>query len=211
MGILYIGNRREGRKMKKIMKSMLAALMSLSLVACGSKKPTGGTQTPKPTTAPTPTPAAQNVLEAESSDDTVFGTIEDVFRTVFFDFRVNDVTAMDSYGDILAEDDQQILVVDLTVTNNDSSEVEMYDTDFSMLFIDADGNAVDSAYPVTAEGYEKSGDMLDETYVVKGNSSVTGEIVFVVPTDYTDFALCYMEEFASGETGATFFVQFYFE
>ncbi len=194
--------------MKKIFVSSVALLLGVTMTGCGASGSTASTPTatPEPTVEPV-------MLEAESSGDSVFGTLEDTFRTVFFDFCITEVYSSDVYEDLEIAEDEQVIIATVIVSNVDDEDVEMYDTDFILLCLDDEGQVVDDMafWPATAEGHEQTGEMLPEIYTVEAGQSVTGELVFVVPIDYKNFSICYSEEYADGTTGSYFFCDFYFD
>ena len=93
--------------------------------------------------------------------------------------------------------------------------IEMYDTDFQVQWDDGDDAY---AYPITTdmETYtevEPVGEnQLPGTYPMAVDEERSGELVYEVPSGFTDFSIAYLEQFVddSGEesTGETFFVYF---
>ena len=108
-----------------------------------------------------------------------------------------------------------LLVADITVKNTFEQSIEMYDTDFQVQWDDGDDAY---AYPITTdmETYtevEPVGEnQLPGTYPMAVDEERSGELVYEVPSGFTDFSIAYLEQFVddSGEesTGETFFVYF---
>lgn len=143
------------------------------------------------------------------------GRIGDTMETFFFDFTVNSVRLTRDYEGYTPDDGNVLLVADITVKNTNRQSIEMYDTDFWAQWGKGDDVL---AYPITldAETYETLdpvGDsQLPGTYTLAADEERTGELVYEVPSGFTDFSIAYLEQFVddSGEesTGETYFVYF---
>ena len=132
------------------------------------------------------------------------GRTGDTMETYFFDFTVNSAYLTSDYAGRTPGEGNVLLVADITVKNTFEQSIEMYDTDFQVQWDDGDDAY---AYPITT-------DM--ETYTEVEPMAVdeerSGELVYEVPSGFTDFSIAYLEQFVddSGEesTGETFFVYF---
>ena len=178
--------------MKKLLTLALAAMMALSLAACGGD--------------------AASSESAESSE----GRTGDTMETYFFDFTVNSAYLTESYeGYTPAVEGDMLLVAEVTVKNTFQESIEMYDTDFQLAWGEEDDAY---AYPVTTdmETFEEldpvGENQLPGTYPLAVNEERSGELVYEVPSGYTDFSICYLEMFddgtEEGDTGDYHFVYF---
>ena len=170
--------------MKKRLFAAIAVMMVLSLTACGG----GG-----------------------SSE----GRAGDTMETHFFDFTVNGAYLTSDYEGYAPPDGGMLLVVNITVKNTFRQSIEMYDLDFQAQWDDGDDAF---AYPITTdlETYTEvdpvGADQLPGTYTLAVDEERTGELVYEVPSGFTDFSIAYLEQFTNedGEdsTGDTYFVYF---
>lgn len=140
------------------------------------------------------------------------GRVGETMKTHFFDYTVNDAYTCDSYEDYTPSAGGKILVVDVTVKNTFSKSVEMYDTDFFVLW-DSE-NEDDVRVPITTdpETWEEldvlSQDQLPGTYELGVNQERTGLLVYDVPAEVKDFTIAYLEQFdddTEGDLHAVFF------
>ena len=171
-------------KMKKLLALLLAGVMAVCmLTACG-----GG-----------------------SSE----GRTGDTMETFFFDFTVNSAYITSDYEGYAPAEGNVLLVANITVKNTNQQSIEMYDIDFQAQWDDGDDAF---AYPITTdmETYTEvdpvGEDQLPGTYSLAVDEERTGELVYEVPSGFTDFSIAYLEQFVddSGEesTGETYFVYF---
>ena len=131
------------------------------------------------------------------------GRTGDTMETYFFDFTVNSAHLTSDYAGRTPGE------------NTFEQSIEMYDTDFQVQWDDGDDAY---AYPITTdmETYtevEPVGEnQLPGTYPMAVDEERSGELVYEVPSGFTDFSIAYLEQFVddSGEesTGETFFVYF---
>lgn len=171
-------------KMKKRLFALGAAVALLGLTACG-----GGGSTE--------------------------GRTGDTMETHFFDFTVNSAYLTSDYEGYTPSDGNTLLVADITVKNTFRQSIEMYDLDFQAQWDDGDKAF---AYPITTdlETYTEvdpvGEDQLPGTYTLAVDEERTGELVYEVPSGFTDFSIAYLEQFTNedGEdsTGDTYFVYF---
>ena len=143
------------------------------------------------------------------------GRTGDTMETYFFDFTVNSAYLTSDYAGHTPAEGNVLLVADITVKNTFQQSIEMYDTDFQVQWDDGDDAY---AYPITTdmETYtevEPVGEnQLPGTYPMAVDEERSGELVYEVPSGFTDFSIAYLEQFVddSGEesTGETFFVYF---
>jgi len=148
----------------------------------------GGT-TPDTPTDPTTDPTTPS--------GATMGWVGDTLTTAFFDFTVSGAYYFSNINGY-TPDSGKYLVLDLTIKNNQTSELPMFDTDFVLTFGTA---TVSTIYPV-AEQIDV--DQLPKEYKVPVGQSQTGYLVFDVPANITEFLLTYQEEYQSGRVGETY-------
>ena len=183
---------------KRIVFSLMASILLL-LSACGSIPGMEG--------------GSSSGGSASSSDGTYH--VGDTISTAFFDFTVNSAYLTSDYAGYTPAEGNVLLVANITVKNTFEQSIEMYDTDFQVQWDDGDDAY---AYPITTdmETYtevEPVGEnQLPGTYPMAVDEERSGELVYEVPSGFTDFSIAYLEQFVddSGEesTGETFFVYF---
>lgn len=143
------------------------------------------------------------------------GRVGDAMETYFFDYTVNSAYLSMDYAGYAPAEGNVLLVVDITVKNTDQQSIEMYDTDFRARWDDGDEAY---AYPITTDPvtYEELApvgeDQMPGTYTLAVDEERTGELVYEVPSGFTDFSIAYLEQFVDDSgaesTGDTFFVYF---
>ena len=143
------------------------------------------------------------------------GRVDDTMETFFFDFTVNSAYLTNDYEGYAPAEGNVLLVADITVKNTFRQSIEMYDLDFQAQWDDGDEAY---AYPITTDmatytEVDPVGEnQLPGTYTLAVDEERTGELVYEVPTGFTDFSIAYLEQFEddTGEesTGETFFVYF---
>jgi len=183
--------------MKQMASILLALTLALALTACGGNS--GG---------------------IKAKDGYGEGKIGDVMQSYFFDFTVNSVALQDAYESHTPGDGEKVLVVNVTVANTfaknarmskddiaaGNADVEMYDTDFQ---IEWDGGDDAVAIPITtdADTFEEfdpvSDNQLPAVYPLANEESRTGDLVFDVPADVTEFVLGMEEWFDDGSEEGT--------
>lgn len=141
------------------------------------------------------------------------GFLGDTLRTSWFDFTVNDAYLCDEYEGYVAAEGNELLVADLTIYNYGTYSVPMYDTDFELLWYDAD-NEFCYAFPVTCpvdegdEAVEPVGDMLPGEYTLGIHRTMEGVHVYEIPAGSSDFSIGFQEYFEDETEGDVFFVYF---
>ena len=119
-------------------------------------------------------------------------------ETYFFDFTVNSAYLTSDYAGRTPGEGNVLLVADITVKNTFEQSIEMYDTDFQVQWDDGDDAY---AYPITTdmETYtevEPVGEnQLPGTYPMAVDEERSGELVYEVPSGFTDFSIAYLEQF----------------
>lgn len=172
-------------KLKRFVSLFLAAFMVLALAGCGSLNLGGG-------------------KENENSKE---GYLGDTLSTYWFDFTVDDAYLCDEYEGYTPDSGYQMLVVTLSLKNTVNFSVDMFQSDFPVLWADGDSSVGD--YPIPAF----TDDQLPDEYTLGINRSKSGLLVYEVPKDVKDFSLAFMELFEDednedGREGETYFVDF---
>lgn len=171
--------------MKKLIATLLAAMSVIMLVGCGSK-----------------------VIRPK--DGYAEGSMGDTLRTYFFDFSVNSAYLCDTFEGYVAMDGCELLVTELTITNTDSRNVEMYDSDFQVQWGDNAADAFDFSLTYYNETF--SNKVFPGIYTLSAKESRTALLVFEVPEGYSQFSISYLELFVADDPddqeGDMFFVYF---
>ena len=178
--------------MKKFVCGLLAAILMMSLVGCGSS--TG----------------LSNANNVYAEDGYAEGGLGDVMNTYFFTYTVNSAYVCEQYEDYTPADGYDLLVADVTVKNVSEDVISMYDTDFQVQWGDDEN---DEAFDVPITYYVETTETISEDifpyeYELKKKESRTGLLVFEVPEGMTEYSISYMEYFSDDSSGDTFFVYF---
>ncbi|MGN1389272.1 MAG: DUF4352 domain-containing protein [Bulleidia sp.] len=156
--------------------------------------------------------AAESTAEAQkevtSASGYGQGEIGDLIHTSFFDWTVNDAWQTDEYEGITPSAGHSLLVVSMTLTDTRTDEsVPMYDSDFQVQWGGTEDT--DFAVPVTYESSIEGGEtMFAAQYTLEPGTSVTNQLVFEVPSGYTDFSMLFQEYFSDESLGDLFCVKF---
>ena len=184
--------------MRKAAVTALAAVLVLS--GCSAAEQTA-TSAPAESTA-----AVQN--EVTSANGYGQGETGDLIHTSFFDWTVNDAWQTDEYEGITPAAEHSLLVVNMTLTDTRTEEsVPMYDSDFQVQW--GGSEDTDFAVPVTYESSIEGGEtMFAAQYTLEPGAPVTNNLVFEVPSGYTDFSKLFQEYFSDESLGDLFCVKF---
>lgn len=174
--------------MKKFVSFFLALMMLCSLAACDglSLKPSEG-------------PVDKD------------GYIGDTMSTYWFDFTVNGAWSFSEYDGYTAKPGYQLVIAEVTLKNTTNSSIDMWDTDFLILWDDPDEN---SGWEIPVPAYCK--DQFPEEYTLGIKAKKTGLLIYEVPEDYRDFIIWFQEIYEDeddptnedGIQGDSFFVYF---
>lgn len=156
--------------LRKAVCALLAAGLMMSLSACGN----GGETRAEP--------AKTQAAVGES------------LSTLFFDFTVNQAGPVDSYADYTAEDGEQLVVANVTVTNTTDAPIEMYDSDFTLAW----GEAED-AFAWVFDAFADAMQPAEET--LNPGEGRTYDLLYAVPAEQKNLTLCYTENYQD-EKGA---------
>lgn len=198
--------------MKKFTAFILMILMTVSLAACGSEtdeRDSSRNRNRDSKNSESESDRSSVIDESDSVDDSSSadigynstsyvvakdglgeGIVGDTMRTQWFDFTVNWVTAYgDKYEEYTAAYGNRLLALNLTIENTFDEINPMSDADFMLVWGDGDD---DYAFPVE-NAEDLSRDILPTEYDMNPGDKVTGDLLFEVPENLTDFGLIYIE------------------
>lgn len=168
--------------MKRLLTLALAAVLALSLTACGAQSETGSGY--------------------PGDDGTAQGGLNTVMHTEFFTFTLTGAALHSTLGDYMPGLGQAVLAVDLEVKNTFSETIPMFDTDFLLQWGSTEEDQAYCLLDTVAD------DQLPERYDLEKGQSRSGRLYFTVPQDAENFTLTYLERFDDGTTGDAFSVTF---
>jgi len=179
-----------GNDMKKIISLLLAVVMTVGLVGCG----TPGSRVGYP-----------------DEDGYAEGNLNDTMHTYFFDYTIKSAYVCSEYeGYVPSEEGKELLVVEMTVKNTiKDSSIPMFDTDFQVQWNESADDAFD--FPITfylTSNTTVGENMFPAEYDLAIGEERTGIMVYEVPSGKNDFSISYQELFDDDSTGDTFFVYF---
>ena len=137
------------------------------------------------------------------------GGLGDTMHTYWFDYTVNSAYLCDEFEGYKPSEGYEILVADVTVKNTVSDTITMFDTDFQIQWDDYSDDAYD--VPITfylEDDVVLNKDMLPGEYDLNKNESITGLLVYEIPTGNKDFSISFLEVFEDYTEGDVFFVYF---
>lgn len=147
--------------------------------------------------------------KANDNPGYIEGYLGDTMHTYFFDFTVNSAYTCASYENYTPAEGNQLLVTDLTVKNTFSESIEMYDTDFMILWDDPSDDAYSLPVTYNLQSGETLGkNMLPAVYSLAIKESRGGILVYEVPVGFKDFSIAYVTIFDNETDGDIFFVHF---
>lgn len=127
----------------------------------------------------------------------------DTMSTAFFDMNVNSAELVESVdGYIPDEEGNCFLVVNITVKNTFDKDIPMFDSDFELSY-----NGADETGTIMPES-EFAADQLDAEYELAVGDSATGNLIYVVPADASDFRLYYYDLWNDDFEGDSFWLAF---
>ena len=129
----------------------------------------------------------------------------DTMSTAFFDMTVNSASlASEIDGYVPINETDQFLVVNITVTNTFDSEepLPMIDADFELEYLS--GEETVSIFPES----QFAADQLPASYDIEQGGSQTGNLIYVVPSDASDFRIFYYDLWDDDFEGNSFWLPF---
>ncbi len=156
--------------MKKLVTAAAAGLLAISIAGCSGK----------------------------DGAKTLNGGIGDTISTMFFDYTVTTARLEDEMNGMLGHDGYKLLVVDVTVTNNSKNAITMSDSDF---YISWGEGEKDYDYPISMYTTTQLSDrQLPAQYDLGEASSKSGELIFAVPPEMTEFGLKTQDYYTEGDS-----------
>ena len=118
--------------------------------------------------------------------------------TMFFEYTVNDAYTETTLAEKTTYEGYQFLVVDLTVKNAGDSPVTMSDADF---WISWGEGEYDFDAPISAYGEDPVvNNELESVYELDAGLEKRGSLVFIVPSDKTEFGLKTEDYYSTSES-----------
>lgn len=130
--------------------------------------------------------------------------MDEIMQTAFFDFQINEAKLVREVAGYYPGDDaHQFLILNVTVTNTyeDYGKISMFYGDFELTW-DALEDAVIYAEEAFSEG------QLPDEYDIFKKESRTGDLIFIVPGDVTEFSITYAEYWGDDFVGNTHIMNF---
>lgn len=132
----------------------------------------------------------ENLLANKESDSKVVNLEQDdVMNTQFFKLKINDITTKKELeGTYL--DGYQFLILDLEMVCTEQAQnddVNMYYDDF---YVEWGPEEDEGTYPL---GPGLTTNQLPDEYVLRADKETKGQLVFLVPNDYTSINFCYQD------------------
>ena len=129
---------------------------------------------------------------------TLEGTTGDTLSTMFFDYTVTNARLEDEMAGMLGHDGYKLLVVDVTVTNSGKNPITMTDADFYITWGDGEK---DYDYPITMYDTTQLSDrQMPAKYELQPEGSKSGELIFAVPPETTEFGLKTQDYYTEGDS-----------
>lgn len=199
--------RKKSGIMKRLISSLLALAVLLSLTACSlnfSFEFKGN-----------------QVIEPDS-DGVAAGYAGDTLRTAFFDMTVENPQFCTEFDGLIPDEGYKFLTADLTLYNYTADDQPMYDDDFNVLWTVGEGEDMDfdGDYPLYEEVRDKNG---NSSYTTKSDKQMPVEftltvretrtelLLFQVPEEIQEFYIAFQELVddgtEEGQWGDVFYVQ----
>lgn len=129
----------------------------------------------------------------------------ETMSTAFFDMKVNSAQLVSEIEDYVPSNDtDRFLIVNITVDNTFDSDdpIPMSEADFELGYNGADESA--AIYPES----EFAADQMPASYEIEKGGSVTGNLIYVVPSDAEDFRLYYYDLWDDDFEGNKYWLSF---
>lgn len=114
------------------------------------------------------------------------GHIGDTMATYWFDFTIEDAYSCSEYDGYTAQEGCQLVVATMLVENTWDRSVDLWETDFVILWGDEMEN-MEITVPVYTE------DQFPEEYTLGIDGNRTGLLIYEVPEECRDFAIWFQE------------------
>ena len=127
----------------------------------------------------------------------------DTMSTAFFDFTINSAKLVSEIEDFVPnEETDKFLVVNVTIQNTygNPEPLPMSDADFELGWNGAEKNM--TIFPE----YTFATNQLPEQYEIEKGHSKTGDLIYVVPADASDFRIYYYDLWKDDFEGNTYWL-----
>lgn len=135
-------------------------------------------------------------------NDLFTSSINEPLETSFFKYRINSATSLSSIGIVLPDSQNKFVIVNVTITNILPETLPMYYDDFQIKWGESAAEMSSPIYSIIL------GNKLKNKFYLKENESVTGNLIFEVPSDKKDLKLEYIEVFDDSLVGSTYQIKF---
>lgn len=135
-------------------------------------------------------------------NDLFTSSINEPLETSFFKYRINSATSLSSIGIVLPDSQNKFVIVNVTITNVLPETLPMYYDDFQIKWGESAAEMSSPIYSIIL------GNKLKNKFYLKENESVTGNLIFEVPSDKKDLKLEYIEVFDNSLVGSTYQIKF---
>ena len=179
---------------KKLLAVAAALVLALTLAGCDSMPTLGGNGL-------TPVEDASTTSDGRETGGYAVADMGEEMNCHFFGFTVNSAYRTAAYEGAAPADGNSFVVVEVTINNPYDEEVPMFGNDFVLFYGDAD---TDYCYPISSIADSQ----LPDEYQIEKGGSRTGELVFEVPTQSTDFSFLYQEIYEDDVWGNAYGVSF---
>lgn len=148
--------------------------------------------------------------EMETTSGFVNGEIGEEVRTMFYTFTLRDPYMTATINGSTAPEDEEYLVIEITIQNTDNVSIEMADTEFCVAWGDGEN---DYTAPVTYySDTVLDENQMPESYTLRKDTSLTGLLIYEVPADQTDFTFycrdAYIDKDGNSANGAEYDIKF---
>ncbi|MCM1118962.1 MAG: zinc-ribbon domain-containing protein [bacterium] len=157
-------------------------------------------------------PAVESQLDTQIWEDyvTAFdgyaeGVVGTVFRTVFFDYRVDSVAFPSEYEGYIADDGMQLVDVKITIRNTFGEELPMYNCDFQIQWHDLGDGDEDFDFGIEMDD---SDTVMPFDYSLADEATCCYHIIYEVPAEAEEFSISFQEFFSDNTEGDVFFTYF---
>lgn len=147
------------------------------------------------------------------------GTLGDIMKASFMEFRLNAAATADQYQTLIADEGMKLLVLNITTHVTQKNPLKLYDTDYQIQW--GGEGELDYSEPVTYRdewadfvGYKNWTDlgelegMFPGTAVLASEETITYDYVYQVPEGLSEFYLLFQEYFEDESVGDLFIVSF---
>lgn len=132
------------------------------------------------------------------------GKLGSTMKTAWFDFVITDAYCTNTLGSYTPSNGNQLVVVQLTITNTFNESVPMSNWDFQLQWSDGMN---DYAWPI-----EVTRDVINSQfpseYTLKVNETRTGYYVYEAPIGENDFSISFVEYYENDTEGDGFWIYF---